>query len=153
MRTGKEINMGSSKNAVSIEMRTVLIVSADDGIAAALADLFQQKNYVVINESTADHALQTASLLMPALIIFNLDPHIPEHIALCRKLRAITNGAILLLAPMEEHAHAFEYYQAGIVDEHIPAPVNLLELWIRSTVWLVRQEYIHARAGSLSTYA
>ena len=135
------------------EIRTVLIVSPDNGLAEALEGLFTQKKYIVMNERTAKHALQTANLLMPALVIFNLDPHLAEHIALCRKLRATINGAILLLAPREEHAHAFEYYQAGIVDEHIPTPVNLLELWIRALVWLARQEYMHVRAGSIPTYA
>src|SRR5688572_679312 len=142
--------MTTRKITASNEIRTVLIISPDDRMAEAIEGLFIQKMYIVINEKTANHALQTARLLMPALIIFNLDPHVPEHIALCRKLRVITNGAILLLAPREEHAHAFEYYQTGIVDEHIPTPVNPLELWIRSVVWLARQEYKCARAGSLS---
>ncbi len=145
--------MTTRKFTAPNEIRTVLIISPGDELAEALEGLFTQKKYVVMNERTAKHALQTASLLMPALIIFNLDPHLPEHIALCRKLRSITNGAILLLAPREEHAHTFEYYQAGIVDEHIPTPANPLELWIRSLVWLARQEYMHAHAGSISAYA
>jgi DNA-binding response OmpR family regulator len=137
----------------SREIRTILMISPDEGMAAALEDLFILRKYIVMNEKTAKHALQTASLIMPALIIFNLDPHTPEHIALCRTLRSITQGPILLLAPREEHAHAFEYYQAGVVDEHIPVPVNPLELWMRSLVWLTRQEYAQTHRESLPKYA
>jgi len=144
--------MPVQKIAPSCETRTILIISPDDGMASALEGLFTLRKYVVMNERTAKHALQTASLIMPALIIFNLDPHVPDNIALCRTLRSITQCAILLLAPREEHAYAFEYYQAGVVDEHIPIPVNPLELWIRSLVWLARQEYTQTHGRSLPKY-
>jgi len=132
---------------------TVLIVSADTRMVHALEGLFNQEKYFLAHESTPCHALQTATLLKPALIIFNLEPHKPEHLDLCRTLRSITEGAILLLAPSEERPHTFEYYQAGIVNEHIPTPVNPLALWIRCMVWLAKYEYMPRRSGNILIYA
>jgi DNA-binding response OmpR family regulator len=145
--------MAASKIASSTDVCTVLVISPDGQLAGALEGLFRQKKYFVINEITAGHALQTANLLKPALILFNVEPHSSEHLTLCRDLRGTTSGAILLLAPPQENAQAFEYYQAGIVDEHIPTPVNPLVIWLRSMVWLAKYEYASRRMGSTLMYA
>jgi DNA-binding response OmpR family regulator len=132
---------------------TILIVSADTKMVQALGGLFNRDKYFPAHETTPYHALQTANLLKPALIIFNLEPHRAEHIELCHRLRSTTEGAILLLAPSEESSHTFEYYQAGIVNEHIPTPVNPLALWVRCMVWLAKYEYMTRRLGSTLIYA
>ena len=120
-------------------VNTILIISQDVETTAVWEGLFRMRNCHPIHETTGQHALQTARLLEPQVVLFNPDLHHPEGIDLLHKLRAATKGAILLLAPGDCDAKVFEYYKAG-VDEHIPTPVNPLALLFRSMAWLVRQE-------------
>src|SRR5262245_2724854 len=106
--------MATLKIASPADIRTVLVVSHHERLALSLEGLFRQNKYFVVTETTAGHALQTANLLRPALTLFNLEPHNPAHVELCRSLRLFTAGAILLLAPVQENAQTFEYYQTGI---------------------------------------
>ncbi len=133
------------------EMHTVLIISQDMEMAAVCEGLFKQKNCYVVHEATAYHALQTTRLLLPSLIIFDLELDQPEHIALCSQLRSLTESAILLLAPGDKNPQVLKYYQAG-VSEHILTPVNPLALLIRSITWLMKQEHIPGHAQRINIY-
>lgn len=131
-----EWNTGMDMN----DAQSVLIISQDAEMTAVWETLFRQKNYLVINETSARTAVQTARLLSPSLIVLELDlPH-PERLALCRELRATTHGTLLLLAPRGNEGELFDYHHTG-VDEHLVTPVSPIVLLIKSMAWLVRQKY------------
>ena len=132
------------------EMRTVLTISKDLEMVRSWESLFRTKNCYLINEITPYNALQTARLLLPSLIIFNLELEQSEHISLCQELRKITMNPILLLS--EWDANIPKYYQ-GSIDEYLIAPVNPLLLVVRSMTWLVKQEYARVRNGPAWAYA
>ncbi|MCC7117591.1 MAG: response regulator transcription factor [Anaerolineales bacterium] len=121
--------------------RTVLIVSANPERISVWEKLFQQKNCRVVNEATPQAAFQTALTLSPALIVLNLDLSPSAKLELCRKLRAATQGVLLLLAPSEEDPYMFEYSGAG-VDEQISTSISPVALVIKSMAWLVKREWI-----------
>lgn len=133
------------------DMQTVLIVSQDTEMVIVWEALFEQKNFHVVSETTAEEALQTSHLLSPALIVLDLDLPQPERIDLCRELRSTTNGIILLLAPKGDEAEIFEYLHAG-VDEFLSTPISPLALLVKSMAWLVRQEWIVPKTQSSQLY-
>ncbi len=122
------------------ELHTVLIISNDAEMAMVWDALFKQKNCYVLNETNPHAALQSAHLLRPSLIVLHLDIPQGELLSLCRKLRASTDGTLLLLAPAGDNQNVFDYYQAG-VDEQINTPISPMTLFIKSMAWLVKQEW------------
>jgi two-component system, OmpR family, response regulator VicR len=122
------------------EMRAILIISQDAETTSVWEALFRQKGCHVISETLPQEAVQTAQLLLPALVLIHLDLPYYERLNLCRELRSVTNGTILLLAPKNDEMEIAEYYYAG-VDEFLPTPVNPMALLVKSMAWLVRQEW------------
>lgn len=133
------------------EIQTVLIVSQDAEMVVVWETLFRQKNCYMLNETSAEAALQTARLLTPSLVILDLDlPHL-ELLDLCRKLRPSIMGTLLLLASKGNKQEICDYYNAG-VDECLATPVSPMALLIKSMAWLVRQEWAIPREQSVRTY-
>jgi DNA-binding response OmpR family regulator len=122
------------------ELHTVLIISKDMEMISVWEALFQQKNCYVVNETSPQTALQAAALICPSLIVLDLELPQSARLDLCRKLRATTNGTLLLLAPSNAREHTFEYIDAG-VNEHIPTPISPMALLVKSMAWLVRHEW------------
>lgn len=122
------------------ETYAILIVSEDAEATSVWKALFQQKGCHVLSESSAKEAVQTAQLLLPALVLIHLDLPYDERLNLCRELRSTTNGTILLLAQKNDEMEVADYYYAG-VDEFLPTPVTPMALLVKSMAWLVRQEW------------
>jgi CheY-like chemotaxis protein len=127
------------KSTTDFKMNTILIISQNREGIAVWESLFKQKSCLVVSEGTPHDALQTCKLLSPSLIILDLDLPQQEHIELCRSLRAVTSGALLLLSPSDSIPNVFEYYHAG-VDEHLSTPISPMVLLVKSMAWLVKQE-------------
>jgi DNA-binding response OmpR family regulator len=123
------------------DVQTVLIISQDIEMVAVWEMLFQQKNCYVVSETSPQNAAQTARLPCPSLIVLELNlPH-SELLALCKELRAATQGTLMLLAPKGNEQEIFSYYNAG-VNERLITPISPMALLIKSMAWLVRQEWI-----------
>lgn len=122
------------------ETFAVLIISQDGEAISLWKRLFQQKGCHVLSESSPQEALQTAQLLLPALVLIHLDLPYHERLNLCRELRTRTHGTLILIAPKKDEMEIADYYYAG-VDEFLPTPVNPMTLLIKSMAWLVRQEW------------
>jgi DNA-binding response OmpR family regulator len=122
------------------ETHAVLIISQDAEATSVWKNLFQQKGCHVISEISPKEAVQTAQLLLPALVLIHLDLPYYERLNLCRELRSTTDGTILLLAQKNDEMEVADYYYAG-VDEFLPTPVNPMALLVKSMAWLVRQEW------------
>ncbi len=121
----------SSRN----EKQTVLIVSQDKNMATVWGSLFKQRDYHVIYESSACHALQSAHSICPVLTIVDLNLTRSERLSLCKKLRPTTCGALFLLDSNEDKNETADYYCAG-VDERLSARISPAELLAKSMFWL-----------------
>jgi DNA-binding response OmpR family regulator len=134
------------------KIQIVLIVSRDAKTAAIWEILFKQKNYYVIHETAPRHALQSARLLSPALIIVDLDLPQSERLSLCKELRPTTDGALFLLAPQTNAANGDEYFRAGVT-EHISPTISPTALLNKSLTWLTRNQYSAPRMQLTRVYA
>jgi len=129
----------SNKNTE--ELHAILIISDDDEMASVWAALFEQKKCHVFVETSGRMGLQSARLLVPTLIILDLDLSVDERLGLCKDLRAATDGTLCLLAPKNNEVEFTNYRYAG-VDEFIPTPISPMVLLIKAMAWLVREEWI-----------
>jgi DNA-binding response OmpR family regulator len=126
------------------EIRTVLIVSQDSKMVAAWDLIFKQRGCYVIHEQSPRHALQSARLLSPALVIVDLDLTQSERLSLCKELRSTTRGTLLLLTYKTNEDEISEYYRAG-VDERLSPTISPTVLLSKSLAWLAQQELIVSR--------
>jgi len=131
---------------------TVLILSKDAESAATMETLFRQKNCAVLTETSARNVVETARVLSPSLLILDLDlPHV-EQLLLCRRLRAVMNGAMLLLSYSRNQEQICEYYLAGI-DEHLTSPLSPMVLLVKSMAWLMRNEWMDVPTQPSQAYS
>ncbi len=131
---------------------TVLILSNDADSAATIEALFRERNCAVLTETSAKKAVETARVLSPSLLILDLDlPHV-ERLLLCRRLRAVMSGAILLLSSSRHQEQICEYYLAGI-DEHLATPLSPMVLLVKSMAWLMRNEWMDVPSQPSSAYS
>lgn len=133
-------------------LNSILIISQDVDITRVWKSLFEQNNCHVISETTARDGLNTARLLSPALIILDLDMPDKERLALCRDLRASTNGTLLLINSSYKHVDVLEYHRAG-VDETVADSISPMALLVKSLAWLARQDWIVQRRQSAQLWA
>jgi DNA-binding response OmpR family regulator len=130
---------------------TVLIISDANATIPTREALFQEKNCIVISETSPRDALKTAQLYSPSLIILDLNlPH-PERLSLCRELRQGTTAKLLVLSPEKDEQKIYEYFLAG-VHEHLTTPLAPIMLVIKSMAWLVRQDWLDTPLESSRIY-
>lgn len=138
-------------DADTIPLHTVLIASDHPESVSVLELLFQQRNCIVLSESTVSDALQTARLVGPSLMV--VDMKLPRHKrdAMLKELRAASRGPILLLASADTADEVIEANRAG-ADECFVKPVNPAVLIVKAMAWL-GQGYRKRRftTGSLGT--
>lgn len=133
------------------EIQTVLIVSNDVKMVAAWEILFKLRKCYVIHEKSPRHALQSARLLAPSLIIVDFDLPQSDRLSLCKELRSTTKGALFLLAQKTSENEVLEYSHAG-VDEYLSPAISPVALMARSMLWLTRREWMPARESAEQLY-
>lgn len=131
---------------------TVLIISNYAEPAAGIEALFRERNCAVLTETSAEKAVETARVLCPSLLILDLDLSHVERLLLCRRLRSVMNGAILLLSSSRHQEQICEYYLAG-VDECLNTPLSPMVLLVKSMAWLVRNDWTEAHAQPNRAYS
>jgi DNA-binding response OmpR family regulator len=133
------------------ELHIVLIASQDAEMVSVWETLFEQKNCRVVVERTPRNTVQTSRLLAPTLIVLDLEMADNDRLALCKGLRATTNGTLLLLAPRHRKIDLANYHFAG-VNEIIQTPISPMALLIKSMAWLVRQEWQIPHSQPVNAY-
>lgn len=119
----------------TIPLHTVLIVSDHPEDVSALDALFQQRNCIVLTETNAADALQTARLVGPSLMVVDMKLPTQKRDALLRELRATSRGPIILIASANNVEEVLEANQAG-ADECLVKPVNPAVLVVKAMAWL-----------------
>jgi DNA-binding response OmpR family regulator len=122
-------------NVDTIPLHTVLIASDRPEDISAWENLFQQRNCIVLSESSVEAALQTARLVGPSLMLVDLDLPKQKRNALLKDLRIASRGPILLLASAGTVDEVIEANKAG-ADECLIKPVNPAVLIVKAMAWL-----------------
>ena len=136
----------------TIPLHTVLIASDHPENNSALEALFQQRNCIVLTETTVTNALQTARLVGPSLMLVDMKLSRQKLEAMLRELRAASRGPILLIASANTVEEVLEANQAG-ADECLVKPVNPAVLIVKAMAWLghgQRRKYITGPLNSAS---
>ena len=137
----------------TIPLHTVLIASDHPENNSALEALFQQRNCIVLTETTVTNALQTARLVGPSLMLVDMKLSRQKLEAMLRELRAASRGPILLIASANTVEEVLEANQAG-ADECLIKPVNPAVLIVKAMAWLghgQRRKYLTGPLGVNAT--
>jgi DNA-binding response OmpR family regulator len=119
----------------AIPLHTLLIVSDQQENIAIWDALFSQRNCVVLSESNANDALQSARLLGPSLMLIDMNIPKPERASLIAGLRTASRGPILMLISANTIDEIVEANQEG-ADECLVKPVNPAVLVVKAMAWL-----------------
>lgn len=141
-------------NVDTIPLHTVLIASDRPENISAWEDLFQQRNCIVLAESSYSAAVQTARLVGPSLMLIDMNLNKQKRNALLKELRMTSRGPILLLVSANTVDEVLEANQAG-ADECLIKPINPAVLVVKAMAWLGHGERKHrnttGQLRSLST--
>jgi len=119
----------------TIPLHTVLIASDHTEDISSLEALFQQRNCIVLSETTVASALQTARLVGPSLMLVDMKLSKEKRNALLQGLRNASRGPILLLSSANTADEVIEANRAG-ADECLLKPVNPAVLVVKAMAWL-----------------
>jgi len=119
----------------TLPLHTVLIVSDQPDNIVAWEPLFQQRNCIVLSETTASNAIQSARLIGPSLMLVDMKLARQKRDSLLNQLRAASRGPIILLASADTVEQATDANQAG-ADECLIKPVNPAVLIVKAMTWL-----------------
>ena len=119
----------------TIPLHTVLIVSDHPENVAVWDALFTQRNCIVLTETNASDALQSARLIGPSLMLVDINLSKSERTSLLSGLREASRGPILMLITANTVDEIVEANQAG-ADECLVKPVNPAVLIVKAMAWL-----------------
>jgi len=136
----------------TIPLHTVLIASDHPENISALEMLFQQRNCIVLSETTVSTALQTARLVGPSLMLVDMKLSRQKRDSMLKELRAASRGPIILIASANTVDEVLEANQAG-ADECLIKPVNPAVLIVKAMAWLGHGQRRKYMTGPLSMYA
>ena len=130
--------------------QTVLVVTEDPKTAGLWISLFQEKGCMAVSETPA-YAIQTGRILAPWLVLMDVRiPHV-ERLALCRGLKSVSRGVLLMLLP-SDHQQIAEAYAAG-ADECIIQPINPALVLVKAMSWMVRQQLLGINNFALESFS
>ena len=131
-------------------LQTVLVVTDDPETARLWVSLFQEKGCVAVSETPA-YAIQTGRVLAPWLVLMDVKiPHV-ERLALCRGLKSVCCGVLLMLLP-SDHQQIAEAYAAG-ANECIIQPINPALVLVKAMSWMVRQQLLGVNNFALESFS
>jgi len=119
----------------TLPLHTVLIVSDQRDNISTWEPLFQQRNCIVLSETTASNALQSARLIGPSLMLVDIKLSKQKRDAFLHQLRAASRGPIILLASADTVEQVTDANEAG-ADECLIKPVNPAVLIVKAMTWL-----------------
>ena len=119
----------------TIPLHTILIASDRPENISVWENLFQQRNCIVLAESTVPAALQTARLVGPSLMLVDMNLPKKERNSMLKELQKASRGPILLLVSANTVDEVLEANQAG-ADECLVKPVNSAVLLVKAMAWL-----------------
>jgi DNA-binding response OmpR family regulator len=122
-------------NTDTIPLHTVLIISDHPDNVTIWETLFNQRNCIVLPESSVSDALQSARLVGPSLMLVDMKLSKTERAYLLKGLRSASRGPILMTITANTVDDIVEANQAG-ADECLIKPVNPAVLIVKAMAWL-----------------
>ncbi|HEY5746344.1 MAG TPA: helix-turn-helix domain-containing protein [Chryseolinea sp.] len=127
-----EIFLSLSAEPRSYNRCTLLIIDADESLAASLAIAFQN-NYNVHVATTSEHGLALAQRVAPDLILTELMMLTQEGMPLCAQLKQQNSTChipVILLSEQTDHYSKMKGLYLG-ADDFVVRPFHFLELQMR----------------------
>ena len=131
--------VSSTTDVNTIPLHTVLIISDQPDNVAVWDTLFNQRNCIVLTETSIHDAMQTANLIGPSLMLVDMKLSQTERTFLLHGLRAASRGPILLTVSANTVDDIMEANQSG-ADECLLKPVNPAVLIVKAMAWLGQGE-------------
>ncbi len=131
-----------SKHAVDI-----LLVEDDRRLADLTAEYFQQNGLSVAIESRGDQALSHFSKVKPRVVLLDLMLPGVDGLTICRDLREIFDGPILMFTARDSDIDQVIGLEAG-ADDYVTKPVDPMVLLARTRALLRRVESLDQPAQS-----
>jgi two-component system, OmpR family, response regulator AdeR len=128
---------------------TVLIISDQPETATSWNILFTQRNCIVLLESEASDAIQSARLIDPSLIVVDIQLPKEERAVFLKQLRATCRGPILMLITANTVEEILEANRSG-ADECLVKPVNPAVLVVKAMAWLGHGHRVERLPNSIS---
>ena len=128
---------------------TVLLISDQPETATSWNILFTQRNCIVLLESEASDAIQSARLIDPSLIVVDIQLPKEERAVFLKQLRATCRGPILMLITANTVEEILEANRSG-ADECLVKPVNPAVLVVKAMAWLGHGHRVERLPNSIS---
>ena len=128
---------------------TVLIISDQPETATSWNILFTQRNCIVLLESEASDAIQSARLIDPSLLVVDIQLPKEERAVFLKQLRATCRGPILMLITANTVEEILEANRSG-ADECLVKPVNPAVLVVKAMAWLGHGHRVERLPNSIS---
>lgn len=131
-----------SKHAVDI-----LLVEDDRRLADLTAEYFEQNGLSVALESRGDQALSQFAKVKPRVVLLDLMLPGADGLTICRELREIFDGPILIFTARDSDIDQIIGLEAG-ADDYVTKPVDPMVLLARTRALLRRVEAFDKPAHS-----
>lgn len=115
----------------------VLIVENDPSTAQAIGRLYTMHGLQVRAAMHAEAGILMCQSWRPHLVVTDHTPSSWSGIELCRRIRATTSAALIVVSPHDEEATKIEALDAG-ADDYLTKPYSVNELMARSRAVLRR---------------
>ncbi len=115
----------------------VYIVCNQHETAPAWGYILRQKGLSVVTENSLTRAVEQWAEDVPDVVVIDIDSPHPERLELCKQLRDVSAGPLLLLLPTHHETEMLEAYAAG-VDDCIIKPVSPAIFAAKVLAWAQR---------------
>jgi DNA-binding response OmpR family regulator len=110
--------------------RSVLVVEDEEAIASIVRAYLERDGYQVTSVSTGTEALSCVERERPQLVVLDIGLPDTDGFELCRRLRAVSSLAIVMLTARDEEADRVAGLEIG-ADDYITKPFSPRELVAR----------------------
>jgi len=121
------------------EKTDILLVEDDRRLARLTAEYFEQNGFSVAVESNGDQVLAQFARVRPRIVLLDLMLPGTDGLTLCRKLREIFDGPILMFTARDSDIDQVIGLEAG-ADDYVTKPVDPIVLLARTRALLRRVE-------------
>jgi DNA-binding response OmpR family regulator len=127
----------------------ILLVEDDGRLADLTAEYFEQNGLSVVIESRGDRAVARFAKVKPRVVLLDLMLPGVDGLTICRELREIFDGPILIFTARDSDLDQVIGLEAG-ADDYVTKPVDPMVLLARTRALLRRVESLdkHARTGA-----
>ncbi len=110
----------------------VLVIDSDVDRQAEIISILSQKDVEVIEASSEEGGLEAVFSSRPGLILLDADLSEGDSLAICRRIRQVTESPIVILAASEQNRQIIQALEAG-ADDYLISPIEpevlLLRVW------------------------